>query len=333
MSSDPDGSFTGDAAGSRPFVPIERETSWRQCALPSAAAARQCATLHVGHWRDKSEHEREWSAPVALSHYTIEVLLRDSVIDCYRDGRLIKSGSSSFGGTQIAAPGQKMRCVVRRPIEAIHIFAPVSVVSSTYEDLYAHSCDAPYTLIDPGFSADPIMGELASALVEANNMRCPYAGLYCKCLALSVLVRAMEAGSGDPSSFNSRTGLVPWRLRRAIDFIDDNLGEPLTLRDIAEHAGLSRMHFAAQFKQATGLSPHAFLLHRRLATAKKMLIDGRFRIVDIALSVGFYSQAHFTTVFRKALGTTPGRWREQAAAEMRRASESRLDGPKAAPVD
>ena len=311
MSQDSESVPTDSPAGIRSFVPIAQESAWRQYSPLSEEAMQG---IRVGYWRDNAAHERGLAAPVNQTHYTIEVLLRDAVIDCYRDGRLIKSGAAGFGATQIAAPDQKITCVFKRPVESLHIFAPVSIVGSTYEDLYARRCPSPYVFVDPGFAADPVMGKLASTLVEANNMRSPYASLYCKCLALSVVVRAMEAGNGDPASFNSRIGLVPWRLRRAINFIDDNLSEPLTLRDIAEHAGLSRMHFAAQFKQATGLSPHAFLLHRRLETAKKMLLDGRFRIVDIALSVGFYSQAHFTTVFRRVLGTTPARWREHASA-------------------
>ncbi len=311
MSQDSESVPTDSPAGARSFVPIAQESAWRQYSPPSEDATQG---IRVGYWRDTAAHERDLTAPVNQTHYTIEVLLREAVIDCYRDGRLIKSGAAGFGATQIAAPDQKITCIFKRPVESLHIFAPVSIVGSTYEDLYARRCPSPYVFVDPGFAADPVMGKLASTLVEANNMRSPYASLYCKCLALSVLVRAMEAGNGDPASFNSRIGLVPWRLRRAINFIDDNLSEPLTLRDIAEHAGLSRMHFAAQFKQATGLSPHAFVLHRRLETAKKMLLDERFRIVDIALSVGFYSQAHFTTVFRRVLGTTPARWREHASA-------------------
>ncbi|SAL84608.1 AraC family transcriptional regulator [Caballeronia terrestris] len=129
---------------------------------------------------------------------------------------------------------------------------------------------------------------------------------------MAVLARAMEF-QNDPTEGTLRQGLAPWRLRRTIEYIEDNLGEPITLNEIAEHAGLSRMHFAAQFKRATGLSPHAFLMERRLETAKSLLIENRLPIVQIAFTVGFNSQAHFTTVFHKATGITPGRWREQSS--------------------
>ncbi|MBN3727485.1 helix-turn-helix transcriptional regulator [Burkholderia sp. Ac-20379] len=106
-------------------------------------------------------------------------------------------------------------------------------------------------------------------------------------------------------------GLSAPRLRRVFDYVEANLAEPITLHDIARHAGLSRMHFAAQFRLATGLSPHAFLTQRRIEQAKRLLRDG-LPIVEAALACGFPGQAHFTTVFRELTGTTPRRWRMQA---------------------
>jgi len=104
-------------------------------------------------------------------------------------------------------------------------------------------------------------------------------------------------------------GLVKWRLRRAIDFIEENLQYNISLSDIAGHAGLSRMHFAAQFRRSTGLSPHNFLIIRRVERAKRLLSHGQLEIVEISANVGFHSQAYFTTVFRKVTGTTPSCWR------------------------
>jgi AraC-like DNA-binding protein len=129
---------------------------------------------------------------------------------------------------------------------------------------------------------------------------------------MAVLARAMEFNDGGLAAVGGRSGLLPWRLKRCIEYIEENLGAPITLGDMAEHAGLSRMHFAAQFKQATGLSPHAFLMVKRLEMAKALLLDEEIPIVQVAFSVGFRSQTYFTSVFRKIIGTTPARWRKQA---------------------
>jgi AraC-like DNA-binding protein len=103
--------------------------------------------------------------------------------------------------------------------------------------------------------------------------------------------------------------LQAWRLRRVTEYIDTHLASALPLSKLAVIAGLSRMHFAAQFRMAMGLSPHQFVLRQRVERAKAMLAETKEEIVDIALSVGFQSQAHFTTVFKRFVGETPWRWR------------------------
>jgi AraC-like DNA-binding protein len=107
----------------------------------------------------------------------------------------------------------------------------------------------------------------------------------------------------------SRAPLPNWRLRRVEAYVDANIEETVTLADLARVAGLSPMHFAAQFRAATGIRPHEFLLRRRIDHAQAMLADPRAKLVDVALSVGFQTQAHFTTVFKRFVGETPHRWR------------------------
>ena len=105
-------------------------------------------------------------------------------------------------------------------------------------------------------------------------------------------------------------GLIKWRLRNVLAYIEAHLEERITLGCLAGAAGLSRMHFAAQFRLATGLSPHAYLTRRRIAQAQALLIETDLPLVEVALSVGFQTQAHFTTVFRQSVGWTPGQWRQ-----------------------
>jgi AraC-like DNA-binding protein len=109
-------------------------------------------------------------------------------------------------------------------------------------------------------------------------------------------------------------GLPKWRLKRATHYIEANIGEPVSLGDLANAAGLSPAYFAAQFRIATGLRPHEYLLRRRIHHAQRMLLDHRTSIIEIALSVGFQTQAHFTTVFKRFVGQPPLRWRQLNAA-------------------
>ena len=79
--------------------------------------------------------------------------------------------------------------------------------------------------------------------------------------------------------------------------------------DLAKVAGLSRMHFAAQFRAATGYRPREYLLHQRIEHAKSLLSNTETPLAEVALTVGFCTQAHFSTVFKRVTGETPARWR------------------------
>lgn len=94
----------------------------------------------------------------------------------------------------------------------------------------------------------------------------------------------------------------------------DNLARPLRLADLARAAGLSRMHFAAQFRATTGLPPHAYLVSCRVERAKALLSDTPLPLADIARAVGFRSHSHFSTVFRRRSGVAPMQWRRRHAA-------------------
>jgi len=107
-------------------------------------------------------------------------------------------------------------------------------------------------------------------------------------------------------------GTLPkWRLARVLTYIETNMGERITLANLAATAGLSRMYFAKQFRATTGMRPHDFVLRKRIARAQRMLAETSDALVDIALSVGFQTQAHFTTVFKKFAGYTPYQFRRE----------------------
>ena len=104
--------------------------------------------------------------------------------------------------------------------------------------------------------------------------------------------------------------LPKWRLQRVREFIEANIETRISLGELAHVAGVSRMYFAAQFREATGLRPHDYVIQRRITLARHLLARTDRPIVEIALCVGFPTQAHFTNVFKRIEGVTPHRWRE-----------------------
>jgi len=109
-----------------------------------------------------------------------------------------------------------------------------------------------------------------------------------------------------------RCGALPkWRIRRLEEFLAANIDKRISLADMAAAVDLSRMHFAAQFRVATGFRPREFLLFKRVERAKAMMKASRVPIVEVAFAVGFNSQAHFSTVFKRFTGTSPARWKQE----------------------
>jgi AraC family transcriptional regulator len=112
-----------------------------------------------------------------------------------------------------------------------------------------------------------------------------------------------------PRPFGSGA-LAPWQLRLARDTINANLEGELSLEQIARKCKLSVSHFARAFTRSTGISPHRWLMRRRVDVAKDLMLTTDAPLVEISLRCGFSDQSHFTRVFAEATGDTPGRWRQ-----------------------
>lgn len=124
-------------------------------------------------------------------------------------------------------------------------------------------------------------------------------------VAILLMMRAAHhVVYGDPHP--PRSSSVSKRIQQVLDHIESDLSAPHSLAELAAIAGTSTYHFARMFRQATGRSPHQYVVERRLAHAKRRLSFSDDPIVEIALDCGFGSQSHMTDVFNKVLGTTPG---------------------------
>lgn len=164
---------------------------------------------------------------------------------------------------------------------------------------------------------DPVVQSCSRALAQLEGRADEFADIYADALRLAIVTRMLSLRAQPvpeleaPSSAVQpiRSGLPKWRLKRVAAYVDENIGEAITLADMATVAGLSRMHFAAQFRIATGIRPHEYVMRRRIEHAQQMLRETRNSLVQVALSVGFQTQAHFTTVFRRFVGDTPYQWR------------------------
>ncbi|WP_233827647.1 AraC family transcriptional regulator [Paraburkholderia sp. ZP32-5] len=98
------------------------------------------------------------------------------------------------------------------------------------------------------------------------------------------------------------------QLARAAEFIAENCTRALKLDDVCEAAGLSASHLIRAFKQRYGMTPHAYLINRRIQYSRAQLRRGRL-IADVALDAGFADQAHLQRTFKRLVAATPGQYR------------------------
>lgn len=94
-------------------------------------------------------------------------------------------------------------------------------------------------------------------------------------------------------------------IRRAIDFLQCSYTHSLSVREVAEVAGLSEYYFMRVFQSMTGLSVHQYLTQIRLVRAKALLSQG-VSAAQVAFDVGLFDQSHLIKHFRAHFGTTPG---------------------------
>lgn len=95
------------------------------------------------------------------------------------------------------------------------------------------------------------------------------------------------------------------RLERALAYIEGNCKEPLTLGQVARHAGFSRAYFSRIFKQTFGKGFEQYLTETRLALAERLLRTSVLPVGRISSEAGFVSPAHFSSAFRRRRGVSP----------------------------
>ncbi|WP_109125252.1 AraC family transcriptional regulator [Dyella sp. C11] len=104
-------------------------------------------------------------------------------------------------------------------------------------------------------------------------------------------------------------GLAPWQERVAKEMIREHLVDGIALATVATACGLSACAFINAFKRSTGMSPHQWLIERRIEHAVALMRQTSHPLSDIALEAGFADQSHFTRAFAARMGVTPGTWR------------------------
>ncbi len=160
-------------------------------------------------------------------------------------------------------------------------------------------------LVPANYGTRPVLGKIIHLIGReidpAQRRGRLFAETAVRLLALEIAGSAWSV----PARLPERSGTADPRVSRAIDFIEAFFTRDLSILDIAAAAGLSPTQLGRAFRAATGRTPYAYVVERRLQHAVTLLRTTALPIAVVALEAGFSDQAHLTRAVRQHLGRTP----------------------------
>jgi AraC-like DNA-binding protein len=265
----------------RAFPPERR---WRQ---PDQRAAAAPDDITISRWTCTQTGIRHEEATTPADRYFFAIALKTSRAKLTRGRHTIFDGVMPAGTLYIGAPSQQLSAQFYTPCDFLHFHVSAD---SYFPALRPGAGPASAeSLNDLVLLRDPFAEQLAKALTErGHSADREFARCIGQALAMHLARRELPQAKVN--------ALPKWRLRRVEEYVGTHFDHCVSLSELAKVAGLSRMHFAAQFRAATA---------------------------EVALTVGFCTQAHFSTVFKRITGDTPARWR---CASRSASALSRLSG-------
>jgi AraC family transcriptional regulator len=298
----------------RPKI-ILPEIEWRKRPVRENASPDEGHRVTLSRWTVKKPVKPlEMYANRPDDSHLITFPLVPSSVEFFFGGRQIASGKIRMDTVLITGPGEPSRTIFTETFDCVRVYLSQSFLSNCFEEIYGHSPTGPIELFDPHFMADPVAFQLIDLLARVDDDGGPGGPTFVDGISIALASRlfALHSMRGSSLVSNKATPLAKWRLKRVTDYIEANLTRPIYLAELSNVAGLTRMHFAAEFRSATGCSPSNYILRRKVARSQELLLNPQISIVDIAALVGFSTQAHFTVVFKRIVGRTPFRWRQSA---------------------
>ena len=199
--------------------------------------------------------------------------------------------------------------------EILQVYLRQSIYEAAVTEIYG--CDSSGAELVPRFAVlDPLLEQLAIAITNALRDGAAEDGLYIDTIAQMMAVHLARSHSSRsrPMRILPAKPLAGWKMRRVIEYIEDNLEGDLSLQAMAAEVDISPLYLARAFKSAVGQSPHQYVLARRIERAKELLRNTDLPVVDVALSSGFSSQSHLSHWFIRQVGVSPAVYRRQATS-------------------
>jgi AraC family transcriptional regulator len=279
--------------------------------LPLEAAVSSDRLGWVGLEALRCRMVRSWEYNVPpLTHHRLVLFIRPpEEMDLMYEG--VKRHVPPPAGTiSLVQAGSPARVRTSGCKDELHIYLEPGLVARVAAEAFE---------IDPARLTIPSLGSLdlphlraAMAAVDAELTAGDAGGpLAAESLANVLTVHLIRHLLAPRRPERRRDGTLPrGRLRAVVEYIEEHLGAGLSLGRMAAAARLSAYHFARQFKAATGLPPHQYVIARRVERAKQLLQAGTgLPLAEVAAQAGYSDQSQFSHHFKRLVGVTPGKFR------------------------
>jgi AraC family transcriptional regulator len=271
-----------------------------------------CSSELLG-WRDIVVEKRyhaggDYVFPGSSSHLVCVNIGGPVSVSHVRNGRTFH-GVISSGQAQILPAGGASSMHLQRDADHMHILLTPAQLQQVAEEEHH-----PYSELIERFRAyDTRIETISSALLTELLEGGPSGRLYVEGLTIALtahLVHAYTSTPHDPVEITK--GLTSAQLHKITIFIEDRLTQDLGITELSTELGLRPSHFSTLFRKATGLSPHAYIIRRRLEHAQHLIRTSKLSIGEIATAVGFYDQSHLVRQMRKVMGIIPSFLRDHS---------------------
>jgi AraC family transcriptional regulator len=296
---------------------IRSEVEWlKPPSLESASDGRESQVI-LSRWViQEPASPIEFSSNGAEDAHTLTFFRKMPIGEWHFGGKPFNKGYAPADSLWIKEPFQEARAIYYECFTCFRVYLPQALLAECYETAYGRAPDAHLVLSKTKRVDCPTLKHLVKMLVDVDDNGGPAGPVFLDGISLAIAScllaldskRAQLKFPGKQPSELSR-----WRLNRSIEYIEANLLKPIYLIELSNAVGLSRMHFAAQFRAATGYTPNRYILRRKIAHAQTLLRNPSMSIVNIALALGFRTQAHFTFVFKSIVGHPPAYWRKHCS--------------------
>ena len=248
----------------------------------------------------------DWDKP-ALKHVGL-VLALTPFVARWPGKAGVESANFAFGDISLCDYGRPSPHLLDRLSTVASIVVSDEVVAEVTEGC----SDTPF-IQGQSFVRDPVLSHLAQVLLHEGQNHFRNGTLFADIIATAMAHYLWRRYPSSARKIETVVGgMAPVVLRRCVEYLDANLDASVRLADMAQVAGMSRVHLIRTFRASTGKTPHQFLLEQRVEKAKLQMRHEGLSLTEIALATGFANQHHLSRVFRRVTGVTPSQFRRRS---------------------